>query len=268
MSCCNQSSGEKCCGTPCDYPCDYPCDAPCDGPCGDQDIPCEGDVAGSVSTYYGKTLKSTSDLKTNACTCSEVPPAYIQRAMTNVHPEVLAKYYGCGLVVPECIEGMSILDLGCGAGQDVYILAQLVGPRGRVVGIDMTDEQLDVARTTMDWHTQKFGYASSNVSFIKGDIEKIAALGIPDESFDIIVSNCVINLCENKEAVLSQAFRVLKPGGEIYFSDVYSNVRVPAVLRKDKVLWGECISGALYWNDFLNLSKKCGFTDPRLVKDR
>ena len=83
---------------------------------------------------------------------------------------------------------------------------------------------------------------------------------------DIVISNCVINLCQDKERVLQQIYRVLKNGGEFYFSDVYSTRRVPDDLRNDKVLWGECLSGALYWNDFINLCKKVGFSDVRLVK--
>ena len=86
-------------------------------------------------------------------------------------------------------------------------------------------------------------------------------------SVDVVVSNCVINLSPDKEAVLRQAHKCLKEGGELYFSDVYASRRVPQELKEDEVLWGECISGALYWNDFLNLARKCGFEDPRLVED-
>ena len=138
---------------------------------------------------------------------------------------------------------------------------------GKVVGVDMTLEQLDVANKNIDWHTQKFGYEKSNVEFKLGFIEKLDELGLEPGSFDIVISNCVINLSPDKEAVLRHVYRLLKPGGEFYFSDVYSSQRVPNKLRRDEVLWGECISGALYWNDFLRLSKMCGFKDPRLVED-
>jgi SAM-dependent methyltransferase len=132
----------------------------------------------------------------------------------------------------------------------------------------MTDEQLDVANRYLDHHRRQFGYETSNVEFRKGYIERLDELGLEDDSFDIIVSNCVINLSPDKEAVLREAHRLLKPGGELYFSDVYSDLRVPTELIDDPVLHGECLSGALYWNDFQNLAKKTGFHDPRLVEDR
>jgi len=153
----------------------------------------------------------------------------------------------------------------CGAGRDVYLAAQLVGANGKVIGVDMTPEQLKVAKDTQSWHAEKFGY--ENTQFFQGYIENLDALDIEPNSVDVIISNCVINLCPDKEAVLKGCYRLLKPGGELYFSDVYASARVPQSLAQDKVLWGECISGALYWNDFANLAKKAGFLDPRLVED-
>ena len=157
--------------------------------------------------------------------------------------------------------------MGCGAGRDVYVLSKLVGENGQVVGVDMTPEQINVAIKHIDYHTKLFGYSKPNVEFKQGFIEGLDKLGLQDNYFDVIVSNCVINLCPDKEAVLRQAYRVLKPGGELYFSDVYASRRVPEELRKNQVLWGECLSGALYWNDFHNIAKKVGFVDPRVVKD-
>mmetsp|Transcript_10666 Transcript_10666/g.11779 ORF Transcript_10666/g.11779 Transcript_10666/m.11779 type:complete len:266 (+) Transcript_10666:722-1519(+) len=130
----------------------------------------------------------------------------------------------------------------------------------------MTPEQLAVATEYQPYHAEKFGY--DNVEFHQGLIEQLDDIeSLKDDSVDVIISNCVINLCPDKEAVLKSCHRVLKPGGELYFSDVYSNRRVPQSLRENEVLWGECLSGALYWNDFHNLAKKCGFADPRLVED-
>ncbi len=222
----------------------------------------------TVQNYYGKVLSSSDDLQTDACCTEASVPDHLKPILSEIHDEVMMRYYGCGLIAPEKLEGLSILDLGSGSGRDAYVLSRLVGEKGRVVGVDMTDEQLAVANRHIEYHRQKFGYEKSNITFLKGYLENLEALDLKDESFDVIVSNCVINLCDDKSAVLKEAFRLLKPGGEIYFSDVYSDKRVPYELTQDPVLHGECLSGALYWNDFLNIAKKCGFTDPRLVTDR
>ncbi|WP_068857696.1 methyltransferase domain-containing protein [Perlucidibaca aquatica] len=218
-----------------------------------------------VQDYYGKQLQSTADLKTSACCDASSMPAWLKPLLSNVHDEVMMRYYGCGLVCPPKLQGCQILDLGSGSGRDVYVLAQMAGPSGHVLGVDMTREQLDVATSTLDWHAERFGYA--NVSFKEGFIERLDALGLEDERFDVIVSNCVINLSPDKDAVLREAYRLLKTGGELYFSDIYADRRVPAEMVADPLLYGECLSGALYWNDFLSLAKKHGFADPRLVED-
>lgn len=226
------------------------------------------DAESIVKDYYGKTLKSSADLKTEACCTPDAMPGYVKRLLANVHDEVLAKYYGCGLVMPLGLEGAKILDLGSGSGRDVYALAQLVGPEGFVVGVDMTEEQLAVANAHVDWHARKLGLVKPNVAFKHGYIERLDDLGLEPGSFDIIISNCVINLSSDKLAVLKGAYDLLKPGGEMYFSDVYADRRLSEAVRKDPVLYGECLGGALYWNDFHSLSKEAGFLDPRLVEDR
>ncbi|RLV61156.1 DUF2064 domain-containing protein [Parashewanella curva] len=222
----------------------------------------------SVKDYYGKVLESSEDLQTNACCTDDSLSPQMKTVLSNIHDEVLTRYYGCGLVTPESLEGCHILDLGCGAGRDCYALAQLVGEQGSVIGVDMTDEQLAVANKYIEHHQQKFGYAEPNTRFLKGYIEKLDELNIPDNSIDIVISNCVINLSPDKHAVLKEVFRILKPGGEIYFSDVYADRRVPRHLVNDPLLYGECLSGALYWNDFENLAKQVGFAEPRLVTSR
>jgi len=219
-----------------------------------------------VKEYYGKSLSKSEDLKTNACCTLEEPPGYIKTALSNIHDEVLSKYYGCGLVIPDELEGLRVLDLGSGSGRDCYILSQLVGQKGEVIGVDMTREQLAVANKHIDYHTNQFGYSYANVKFLEGNIEALEQLNLEPNSFDLIISNCVINLAVNKEKVLSDVYRLLKPGGEMYFSDVYSNRRISKELQENPVLWGECLSGAFYWNDFLRVAKKAGFADPRSVK--
>lgn len=221
-----------------------------------------------IKDYYGKTLTSSADLRTSACCTPGDVPFWLRRLLGNVHDEVLARYYGCGLVAPPLLEGARILDLGSGSGRDAYVLAQLAGPTGSVVGVDMTPEQIEVARRHLDWHCERFGFAQSNVRFIEGNIENLAALGLEPGGFDVIVSNCVLNLARDKARVLRDACDLLKPGGEMYFADVYADRRLPAALRNDPVLLGECLGGALYWNDFLQLAKQAGFLDPRLVADR
>ncbi|EKF75913.1 arsenic (+3 oxidation state) methyltransferase [Alcanivorax hongdengensis A-11-3] len=220
-----------------------------------------------VQDYYGKQLTGSDDLQTNAC-CDQAPPDYLKPLLGQLHDDVVSRYYGCGLVAPQALAGMRILDLGSGSGRDVYLLSALVGEQGEVVGVDMTDEQLEVARRHQDYHRQQFGYRNSNVRFLKGYIEELDQLDLADGYFDIVISNCVINLSTDKAKVIADVRRLLKPGGEFYFSDVYADRRVPEALTRDPVLYGECLSGALYWNDFLNLAKRCGFADPRLVESR
>lgn len=222
-------------------------------------------IQDNVKDYYGKVLTATSDLKTSACCTMAAPPDYLKTILANIHPEVSARYYGCGLVAPMALSGARILDLGSGSGQDAYALAQLAGPEGAVIGVDMTPEQLAVARAHQDWHAEKFGFA--NVRFIEGDIEALEALELEPASFDVIISNCVINLVADKAKVFRSAHALLKPGGEFYFSDVYADRRLPEALRHDPVAQGECLGGALYWNDFLTIAKSAGFPDPRLVSD-
>lgn len=219
-----------------------------------------------VQDYYSNQLKSSTDLKTSACCDVSFTPDWLKPILARIHPEVLSRYYGCGLVSPAQLQGCRVLDLGCGSGRDVYALAQLVGPEGEVVGVDMTEAQLDVAQKHRHYHAKQFGF--SNVRFLHGYIEQLDELGLEPGSFDVIVSNCVVNLSSDKDAVLNGVCRLLKTGGEFYFSDVYADRRVPETVARDSVLFGECLGGALYWNDFLKLAHAHGFIDPRLVTDR
>ena len=131
----------------------------------------------------------------------------------------------------------------------------------------MTDEQLEVANNFVDYHTKAFGFSKPNVEFRKGIIENLKeSAGIDDNSIDCVISNCVVNLSPSKEQVFKEVWRVLKPGGEFYFSDVYSERRIPLSLQNDKVLWGECLSGALYIEDFRRVMAKEGFNYYYTVK--
>ncbi|MGR3493140.1 MAG: methyltransferase domain-containing protein [Shimia sp.] len=221
-----------------------------------------------VQDYYGKVLQSSSDLQTNACCTPAEMPGWLKGVLSKVHDDVLMRYYGCGLIAPDALKGARILDLGCGAGRDVYALSALVGDEGLVVGVDMTDEQLDVARAHQEFHRDAYGLSRVNTEFHKGFIETLHDLPLEPGSFDVIVSNCVVNLAQDKRAVLQGAYDLLKLGGEMYFSDVYADRRVPAAMARDEVLYGECLSGALYWGDFEAMAKRVGFHDPRLVEHR
>jgi len=224
------------------------------------------DLRAFVSEYYGKLLASTADLKTNACCASGAPEPWLAARLANVHPDVSNRFYGCGFPIPHALRGATVLDLGCGTGRDVYVLAQLVGSEGHVHGVDMAEEQLSVARDTMRWHADKFRFQRPNTSFHQGYIEDLVSLGVADESVDVVISNCVVNLSPRKDLVLAEAFRVLKPGGELYISDVVVDRRLSSELASNPFLYAECLGGALYQADFISLAKLAGFRDPRTVK--
>ncbi len=223
----------------------------------------------NLKEYYGKVLQNSKDLKTNACCCPEEAfTPEIKEILAQIDKEILAKFYGCGSPLPPLLDGCKVLDLGCGSGRDVYLASKLVGPQGYVVGVDMTEEQLEVARKHIDSQMRRFGFSKPNVEFKKGYIEDLREIGIEDESFDVVISNCVINLSPAKEAVFSEIFRVLKPGGELYFADIFAGRRVPEELKDDPVLHGECLAGALYIEDFRRMLQKLGCLDYRVVTRR
>ncbi|XP_035967423.1 arsenite methyltransferase isoform X1 [Halichoerus grypus] len=232
----------------------------------DMAAPRDAEIRKDVQTYYGQVLKKSADLQTSACvTAARLVPKHIREALTNVHEEVALRYYGCGLVIPECLENCWILDLGSGSGRDCYVLSQLVGETGHVTGIDMTESQVEVAKKYIEYHMEKHGFQTPNVTFLHGYIENLEETGIKNESYDIVISNCVINLVPDKEPVLQEAYRVLKHGGELYFSDVYASLELPEEIRTHRILWGECLGGALYWKNLAILAQKIGFCTPRLV---
>ncbi|GAA4381284.1 methyltransferase domain-containing protein [Hymenobacter koreensis] len=227
----------------------------------------ETTVQQQVQDYYGTELRTSQDLKTNACCTDDIPAAH-KRILAQLESEVLEKYYGCGVCVPSAVEGLTVLDLGSGSGRDVYLLSKLVGEHGRVIGVDMTEEQLAVANRHVQAHTERFGYARPNVEFRHGYIEDLASAGLADNSVDLVVSNCVLNLSTDKAATYREIFRVLKPGGEMFIADVFSDRRIPETLRQDPVLYGECLSGALYIEDFRRLLRELGIRDYRLTAQR
>jgi arsenite methyltransferase len=226
------------------------------------------DTLEKVKQYYGSTLKTNQDLQTSACCTADALPAHVRAVLPEIHPEVQEKFYGCGSPIPHALQGQTVLDLGCGSGRDTYVLSKLVGPTGRVIGVDMTAEQLAVAERHRQHHAKAFGYTTSNVRLAQGYIEDLASADVSSASVDLVVSNCVINLSPDKERVFAEIFRVLKPGGELYFSDVFAGRRVPAALRADAQLLGECLGGALYIEDFRRMMRAVGCLDSRVVTQR
>ena len=172
---------------------------------------------------------------------------------TSVLPDTaVAASLGCGnpTALIELKAGETVLDLGSGGGIDVLLSARRVGPTGKVYGLDMTDEMLALARENQ----KKAGV--TNVEFLKGEIENIP---LPDNSVDVIISNCVINLSADKARVLREAFRVLKPGGRFAVSDVVVRGDVPEAVRKSMELWVGCVAGALHENEYTKLLADAGF---------
>ena len=225
------------------------------------------DVLEQVKEYYGK-LQGKKNLVSGACCALDSPPAEVRAILPYIADEIKDKYYGCGSPLPPLLRGMTVLDLGCGTGRDVYVASKLVGENGHVIGVDMTTEQIETAKKYQDEQRKSFGYDRSNVTFHQGYIEDLKTLGIEDDSIDVVISNCVINLTPNKEQVFREIYRVLKPGGELYFSDVFADRRIPVDLVNDPVLRGECLGGVMYVEDFRRLMTKVGWADFRYTNIR
>jgi len=145
-----------------------------------------------------------------------------------------------------------------------YVAATLVGPKGKVTGVDMLDDMLIFARKYIPSFTSNLGY-TPDLSFVKGHIEDLQAAGVPKESADVCISNCVVNLVRDKRAVLTSVYNTLREGGEFYFSDMYTDQRLPKWLTDDNQLVAEHLGGAMYYRDFVKLAKEVGFKDPRVM---
>ena len=178
---------------------------------------------------------------------------YDQRQTSELPEAAVLASLGCGnpTALAELHPGETVLDLGSGGGIDVLLSARRVGPAGKAYGLDMTDEMLALANA----NKQQAGV--ENVEFLKGEIEKIP---LPDNSVDVIISNCVINLSADKDQVLREAFRVLKPGGRLAISDVVTRGAIPADVRQSILLWVGCLAGALEENDYKNKLEAAGFS--------
>lgn len=219
------------------------------------------ETTAAVREKYGSIARSVAQNGSAACCdpamrcCDPITKDLYTSAETDELPgsAVLASL-GCGnpTALIELREGETVLDLGSGGGIDVLLSARRVGAAGKVFGLDMTDEMLELARDNQ----REAGAA--NVEFLKGRIENIP---LPDNSVDVVISNCVINLSADKDRVLREAFRVLRPGGRFAVSDVVVRGEVPAGVRSSMLLWVGCIAGALEEGDYRAKLLSAGFTD-------
>ncbi len=186
---------------------------------------------------------------------------YDEKQKAGIPVEAVLASLGCGnpTALAALREGETVLDLGSGGGIDVLLSAKRVGPAGKAYGLDMTDEMLALA------NQNKERAGAENVEFLKGEIEQIP---LPDESVDVIISNCVINLSGDKRRVLKEAFRVLKPGGRFAVSDVVVRGDVPTPVKSNMELWIGCVAGALEEREFKDLLREVGFAKPSIEPTR
>ncbi|MEP7325232.1 MAG: arsenite methyltransferase, partial [Gemmatimonadota bacterium] len=194
--------------------------------------------------------------------CDPITSDLYQSDQSSCLPEAaLLASLGCGnpTALADLHEGDVVLDLGSGGGIDVLLSARRVGPTGKAYGLDMTDAMLELARA----NAAKAG--AQNVEFLKGEIEHIP---LPDNSVDVIISNCVINLSADKRKVIKEAFRVLKPGGRFAVSDVVVRGEIPVAIRKSMELWVGCVAGALEEGEFKSLLTDAGFQEASIEPTR
>ena len=231
------------------------------------------DIKNVVKDRYGKAALRVVASQEKACCgpscCSPAPAAvdpitvnlYDRRQTEGLPAEAVLASLGCGnpTALASLQPGEVVLDLGSGGGIDVLLSARRVGPHGKAYGLDMTDEMLALARENQ----RKAGV--DNVKFLKGEIENIP---LPDSSVDVIISNCVINLSADKDRVLAEAFRVLKPGGRFAVSDVVVRGEIPPEIRRNVELWAGCLAGALDESDYIARLARAGFEDVSIEPTR
>jgi SAM-dependent methyltransferase len=219
----------------------------------------ETDLREIVRQKYGEAAKKVSSGAPASCcgpdTCADPVTSNLYQISETVGlpSEAVAASLGCGnpTALAQLVPGEIVLDLGSGGGIDVLLSARRVGPSGKAYGLDMTDEMLALARENQ----RKAG--ATNVEFLKGDLE---AIPLPDDSVDVIISNCVINLSTDKDRALREAFRVLRPGGRFAVSDVVVRGEMPANIRKSVELWIGCVAGAMEESEYRTKLSAAGFT--------
>ncbi len=213
----------------------------------------------SLSTIKSFYSEAVGDKKTNILN----PVTYDKSLLSHIPEEFRFRGYGCGSPVldAEIEKGEVIVDLGCGTGVECFIAAKLTGPNGKVIGVDMLDEMLDIANRGKEEVVKNLGY--NNIEFKKGYLED---LPLKDNSVDLVISNCVMNLSVNKRKAFSEILRILKPGGRLVISDVVCETEPDPAIRNDETLRGECIAGALTQTHLMSLLYETGFTGFSLIK--
>lgn len=224
----------------------------------------EKDVKEYVKKRYGEIAQSRESCCTTACCAPSTTDValrigYSEEDLKNI-PEASSMGLGCGnpVALAGLKEGEIVVDLGAGGGIDVFLAAKKVGAKGKIIGVDMTEEMVSKARST----ALQYGY--ENVEFRLGEIE---ALPINDESVDVIISNCVINLSPDKEKVFQEAYRVLKPSGRILISDIVTEGELPEEVKKSFDAWAGCVAGALEKSQYLDTIQRAGFKDIEIVSE-
>ena len=223
-----------------------------------------------VQAKYGEAARTAQQGKSascgcGACGCDSKDPVtsdlYAAQETAGLPAEAVLASLGCGnpTALAELKEGETVLDLGSGGGIDVLLSARRVGPTGKAYGLDMTDEMLALANE----NKKKTG--AENVEFLQGEIEHIP---LPDNSVDVIISNCVINLSADKDRVLREAFRVLRPAGRFAVSDIVTRGEIDAEIRKSVLLWAGCVAGALEENEYGTKLSAAGFEQVRIEPTR
>ncbi len=190
-------------------------------------------------------------------------PEQARELLFNVAGEIKNTFHEFGAPLPPLLEGCTVLDLCCGSGRDTYLAAQLVGAEGKVIGVEPVSARLRIAKKYLSKEMKQFGYAEPNVSFLNAAPENLSE--IEDASVDVVISNCTFNLSPDKEAYVREVFRVLKPEGEWYFTDVFTARRMPEDLASQMPSRAERLAGAMYAGDFRRLVQTNGLMDPRYL---
>lgn len=190
-------------------------------------------------------------------------PGEARDKLFNISAEIKNLFHEFGSPMPPLMEGCTVVDLGCGTGRDTYLAAQLVGQNGRVIGVDPDRSRIDIAEKYFDQEMRQFGYDVPNVEFHVGVPEDLSF--IADDTADIVISNCTFNLSPDKEAYIREVHRILKEDGEWYFTDVFTDRRIPTEIAKNVQNRAERLAGALFVGDFRRLAQANGFNDVRYL---